>query len=366
MKKPSEEVGKESKIKVAIVFLSFLFILPLVSSCSTNQDCTEQPNGYCNILGECHYCPEGEYYSLGYAGCIECTSDSECTAQSNGYCDVLKKCTYCLEGQFYSRKLYQCSYCDSENPCTEQPNGYCNILGECNYCPEGQYYRHTRCVECSSDSECTAQSNGVCNVLGNCVYSLPQCIESDWTYSISPNLCPPNQQQTRIWTKIGQCSGGFTKPSSEIISCVYNAPECTYTYSDWSLCDPSGIQTRTYTSSPENCQGNPIKTRKCTPDDLNDFPPTDDENSGDDNVEKPITLNPCLGCKIEEKCFPLGFRKQGEFCSEEGNKFRAQKSTDSSCENSFECISNLCIDEKCVSGSLFNKILEFFRRLFGG
>lgn len=96
-----------------------------------------------------------------------------------------------------------------------------------------------------------------------------ECTESDWTSSISPSTCPSTSQQTKTWTKISSCTGGVTHPDSEIISCTYVPNTCTsFTYSSWSSCNATGMQTRTITSSsPTSCTGGTPEnlTQACTP-----------------------------------------------------------------------------------------------------
>ena len=82
-----------------------------------------------------------------------------------------------------------------------------------------------------------------------------------------------------------------------------------------------------------------------------------------ENEPKSIS-NLCFGCLKKETCYPLGYRKSGEFCSED-KKFISQLSADSSCDNNFECSSNVCISGSCVSEGLLQKILNWFRKLFG-
>jgi hypothetical protein len=72
----------------------------------------------------------------------------------------------------------------------------------------------------------------------------------------------------------------------------------------------------------------------------------------------------CNGCLSDDKCYPIGYRKEGNFCSADGN-FVVQQQPDLSCENNFECGSNVCISNKCVSPGLIENILNWFSRLFG-
>jgi len=70
----------------------------------------------------------------------------------------------------------------------------------------------------------------------------------------------------------------------------------------------------------------------------------------------------CRGCEVDDKCYPYGFRKKGQYCNSESEEFVSQEPVDSVCENSFECKSNLCIDGSCISSSLWRRIFCFFSR----
>jgi hypothetical protein len=69
-------------------------------------------------------------------------------------------------------------------------------------------------------------------------------------------------------------------------------------------------------------------------------------------------------CPSEGKCYPFGYRKGGEYCSDEG-AFKEQLKGDSTCENNFECDSNVCVSGKCVSQSFIDMIISWFKKLFG-
>lgn len=91
------------------------------------------------------------------------------------------------------------------------------------------------------------------------------CTENDWQSTITPTTCPSTGIQNKTWSKNSVCTGGITHPSSEIITCSYQAPQCVYTYSNWGVCSASGIQTRTVISSaPSNCQGSPVTSQTCS------------------------------------------------------------------------------------------------------
>jgi len=73
----------------------------------------------------------------------------------------------------------------------------------------------------------------------------------------------------------------------------------------------------------------------------------------------------CSGCRLNEKCVPYGYRDTGRYCSLSGNFF-GQSSPETSCENDFECLSNFCASGKCLDQGFFQKLIEFFRKWFGG
>jgi thiol-disulfide isomerase/thioredoxin len=69
-------------------------------------------------------------------------------------------------------------------------------------------------------------------------------------------------------------------------------------------------------------------------------------------------------CPLDGKCYPFGYRKGGKFCSDDG-AFKEQWEGDEACENNFECESNVCVSGKCISSGLIQKILNWFKSLFG-
>ncbi len=72
----------------------------------------------------------------------------------------------------------------------------------------------------------------------------------------------------------------------------------------------------------------------------------------------------CNGCELEDKCYPVGYRKKGEYCSIDDGGFVSQ--VDKVCDNNFECKSNLCLSGECVGESLMKRAIKWFRKMFGG
>ncbi len=98
-----------------------------------------------------------------------------------------------------------------------------------------------------------------------CSYT-PTCMDGDWSSSLSPLTCPSSNMQTKTWTKVGNCAEGVQK-TTETINCSSQAVTCTnFTYSDYSECSFSNVQTRAVISKlPVNCSGgNFITSSSCS------------------------------------------------------------------------------------------------------
>ncbi len=76
-----------------------------------------------------------------------------------------------------------------------------------------------------------------------------------------------------------------------------------------------------------------------------------------------VVKEDCNGCILDKKCYPIGYRMENTYC--DNQQFSNQKEADASCNNNFECSTNLCIDNECVSSGLWQKILRFFKNLLG-
>lgn len=67
----------------------------------------------------------------------------------------------------------------------------------------------------------------------------------------------------------------------------------------------------------------------------------------------------CDGCMIDGKCLRYGLRKKAQFCNSDGF-LKNQSDKDSSCNNGYECKTNICTKNKCIEGNLFQKIMSWF------
>lgn len=182
----------------------------------------------------------------------------------------------------------------------------------------------------------------------------PSIFEKDQAYDDCAEINCEGKQNCENFSRIlreSYCiNGTLTEPNPEIArlssyefydyveyECPKNTPECQ-----------NGA-----------CVGRPLelppKLREITP----------DEETGPLEIPKENREEyKCNGCQLEDKCFPFGYRKDGNFCSED-EKFVSQQESGNTCENNFECKSNVCVSSQCVSEGLLQKILNWFKRLFG-
>jgi hypothetical protein len=83
----------------------------------------------------------------------------------------------------------------------------------------------------------------------------------------------------------------------------------------------------------------------------------------DGSEELGLEISCDFGCYVNEQCYPLGYRVGPEYCND-NRTFVSQIEDEESCDNNFQCESNLCVDGNCISGSLIQKVLSWFRRVF--
>jgi hypothetical protein len=100
----------------------------------------------------------------------------------------------------------------------------------------------------------------------------------------------------------------------------------------------------------------------------------DEEQEEEQQPEANLTVeiidnsDECNGCLLDEKCYTLGYRKAMNnslrYC-DDNSEWHYQMVGESSCQNSFECESNVCVDSKCIDSGFIQKIINFFKRLYG-
>ncbi len=87
---------------------------------------------------------------------------------------------------------------------------------------------------------------------------------------------------------------------------------------------------------------------------------------GEEVVERDFSTQDffCNGCELENGCYFFGYRKSEGYCSE-SREFADQLSSGEYCDNNFDCKSNVCVADECISQGLLKRIIEWFRNLFG-
>jgi len=81
------------------------------------------------------------------------------------------------------------------------------------------------------------------------------------------------------------------------------------------------------------------------------------------NLLVPTKLKEEIVVASDDICENVGIRKEGKYCSDT-EVWTTQKETSASCENNFECDSNLCLENECVSGNLISRFLRWLKNLF--
>lgn len=193
-----------------------------------------------------------------------------------------------------------------------------------------------------SDGGLNYNFKGILSV-GNQTIGTDSCLNST-TGTLMEYFCYSNTTINYIFhnCEYGCLDGACKTGSNETYGNISEYPESNNTESNKTFIEPNG----TIIFIEPNATTGPIKL-----------------NNTESNETTKTSLF-CNGCDLDTFCYPLGYRKEGNYCS--GNKtFIPQLKSDDSCENNFECGSNVCANGKCVSGSLIQSILDWFSNLFG-
>ncbi|NTV23439.1 MAG: hypothetical protein HGA85_03630 [Nanoarchaeota archaeon] len=95
------------------------------------------------------------------------------------------------------------------------------------------------------------------------------------------------------------------------------------------------------------------------------------KTNADCHDDDPCTLNTCSGicrtqkisgCNMDGRCVPYSARQGNAYCGPDGN-ISTQKSNGKECKRDYECITNVCEENRCSEGML-QKILNWFMKLF--
>ncbi len=72
----------------------------------------------------------------------------------------------------------------------------------------------------------------------------------------------------------------------------------------------------------------------------------------------------CTGClDAKNVCLPFGTRTDTKYCDVD-YYFKSQKLEDIACNNNYECSTNICVNNQCISPSFIQKIIDWFKNIF--
>ena len=81
-------------------------------------------------------------------------------------------------------------------------------------------------------------------------------------------------------------------------------------------------------------------------------------------MQKPSSEE-CNGCLDSYgDCIPITVRTGSQFCDID-KEFKPQLGKEEQCNNNYECSSNVCVNNQCISKGFLEKIIAWFSRLFG-
>ena len=72
-----------------------------------------------------------------------------------------------------------------------------------------------------------------------------------------------------------------------------------------------------------------------------------------------------LGCNYNGNCVPIGVRVDSNYCDID-RTVKSQLDSSENCNNNYECTTNVCVNNECISQNILQKIIDWFKRLFGG
>jgi len=288
--------------------------------------------GYCNsnVFGSYMmvYCVNG----CSNGVCINANSEEWCTDSDNGK-------NYYVQGKIVSTYVAENDSCSRVTPNVLQErfcNGTKNAI-ESITCPNG----------CS---------NGIC--LGTPTNpTIEPCTDSDggknyfvkgtandmYGYNIT-DICYNSSLLLE-----GYCIGNIV--SVEYAS--YNCPNGCSNGACVTTPTTNATSTANYTTNATSTT--PVnQTTTTTPNESEVTVPTVTENN---------TLICTSGCLFVKSCLPYGHRTTLSYCDIDNTLKR--QTNGGSCNNNFECTSNVCVEGQCTSPGLFSRFLNWFKALFG-
>lgn len=272
------------------------------NNCNGEESCSSCPDD----CGECQMvCGDGICYANE-----NCEKDNCCNGVKVNFEDDYYNCGGCGK------------QCEGREKCSNSKciqicgNGYCESNEDCNSCKED-------CGKC--EDKC---GDGICQSNEDCLLCIKDCACKSYekcesrkcvTYC-GNNICESNEDCSSCSIDCG-CEEGYECLNKKCVK-----PEC---------------------STDVNCDDKDA----CTTDACSGIP-------------KKCSNKRTSGCNFKNNCIPIGTKTESQYCSIE-NLMEDLKSEDEKCNNNYECSSNVCVNNQCISQSLIQKIINWFRRLFG-
>lgn len=351
-------------------------------------------------LARLYECPDGKICSNG--ACIDCVESWSCsswlecidslqtrTCNDANNCGTLEnkpsESQSCVEVCIENWQCTEWSECKSgkqARTCLDS-----NSCGTADNKPETS--KSCSCIEdwlCTSWSDCvnnkqtrTCTDSNSCGTTKDKPTESKSCCEVSWQCG-SWSECI-NGKKTRTCTDVNSCSDpDWYKDEKDCIM----ADECEVD----SDCDDNDISTTDSCSgTPKKCSNTKITECKtgdnycptnCNYEQDKDCPePGECSTDSDCDDNDACTTDRCAGtpkkcsnqktgsgCDLNGNCVPIGTRTENKYCDVD-NSFKNQKIGEGSCDNNYECSSNICVNNQCIEANFIQKIIEWFKRLFG-
>lgn len=345
------------KIGLAIFFL-MLFILPFISA----QDCYDNDGGLnYGISGEASRFNATNLY---VDRCADSTTLLEAVCGDDGWAahatyDCSSEGKFCQDGACI-------------NPCTDSDGGK-NLIeagtasfgknGQGDWCDYSMSENKIQEAYCINDTsfalelmDCP-QDKPYCNK-GKCTSEKPQCTENDSGKNplVLGTTFPSRIEGHTGNTDYCQITSTGQPPENQNQECSGSDCSLREFYCpggpDESFEDipcPSGCSNGVCTKIEPTQETGPIEI-------------IESEAAQQGATTEVVKELVCNGCVKNNSCYPIGYRTENQYC--DNKQFSSQKQADSSCNNNFECSTNLCIDNQCVSSGFWQAIIRFFKNLF--
>ena len=326
---------------VLLTFVSLAFLVSAAQNCTTHNQttCSDQVLYWVNSCNQLEDVKEACIYGCQNGACINATQEIEpqnqtCTDTDNGLNYYIKGTTDIAPLSAGGEAI---DYCDSTS---------------------GQLIEYF----CTSDGSNGGASSKFYTCPSGCSDGACLCYDSDGLDYYTLGEVNGNFQGTEGFNDKDYCVyyNPQTGTDEKVASCK-NEPQNYCSIREYH-CDGQNSIGLTINTCPLGCDnGACIKFNPTA-----ETGPIEIPTILSNETVKPLStsIDICNGCISENKCYTLGYRRIGQYCSE-NTTFIPQLEADSTCDNNFECSSNVCVSGKCISESFIQKILNWFKRLFG-